>query len=232
MTDGARRTRSSRGSGGESHPVNPLVRSAATPPEGIEAEVLDLGRGTPEEFDSHQNEIPGRIVLVRHELMFAPGTIHRRFKYRSAVDAGAVGFLIAGPEPGELVAGSSGRRDEPGIPAAGIAPETARAFRADGARPAASTSSTFNRGGAGERRESVLRHAGTNLRVRGPLGPRRRPRPRRERNRQRDRSRRRTDGSPTARADREAIAARSPARVLQRRGVGTDRIGRPRGGAG
>ena len=128
--DGWRATDSElTGSGGESHPVNPLVRSAATPPEGIEAEVLDLGRGTPEEFDSHQNEIPGRIVLVRHELMFAPGTIHRRFKYRSAVDAGAVGFLIAGPEPGELVAGSSGRRDEPGIPAAGIAPETARAFR-------------------------------------------------------------------------------------------------------
>ena len=117
------------GPDGETYSVNPLVRSAATPPEGIEAEVLDVGRGTPEEFDSHQNEIPGRIVLVRHELMFAPGTIHRRFKYRSAVDAGAVGFLISGPEPGKLVAGSSGRRDEPGIPAAGITPETARAFK-------------------------------------------------------------------------------------------------------
>ena len=116
------------GPGGASYPMNPLVRSAATPVEGVEAEVLDLGRGTPEEFDAHAHEIPGRIVLVRHELMFAPGTIHRRFKYRSAVDAGAVGFLIAGPEPGHPVAGSSGRGDERGIPAAGIAPETARAL--------------------------------------------------------------------------------------------------------
>ena len=117
------------GPDGANHPLNPLVRSAATPPGGVEAEVLDLGRGTPEEFDAHRTEIPGRIVLVRHELMFAPGTIHRRIKYRAAVEAGAVGFLIAGPEPGHLVAGSSGRRDEPGVPAAGVAPETARAFR-------------------------------------------------------------------------------------------------------
>ena len=117
------------GPDGTIHPSNPLVRSAASPPGGVEAEVLDLGRGTPEEFDAHRAEIPGRIVLVHHELMFAPGTIHRRIKYRSAVEAGAAGFLIAGPEPGNVVAGSSGRRDEPGIPAAGITPETARAFR-------------------------------------------------------------------------------------------------------
>ena len=116
------------GPDGQRYPMNPLVRSAATPAQGIEAEVLDLGRGTPEEFEAHAHEIPGRIVLVRHELMFAPGTIHRRFKYRSAVDAGAVGFLIAGPEPGHPVAGSSGRGEEPGIPAAGIAPETAHAL--------------------------------------------------------------------------------------------------------
>ena len=117
------------GPDGRRHPMHPLVRSAATPARGVEAEVLDLGRGTPEEFDAHAHEIPGRIVLVRHELMFAPGTIHRRFKYRSAADAGAAGFLIAGPEPGHLVAGSSGRGEEAGIPAAGIAPETAHALR-------------------------------------------------------------------------------------------------------
>lgn len=117
------------GTDGTTYPLHPLVRSAASPPGGVEAEVLDLGRGTAEEFDTHRAEIPGRIVLVRHELMFAPGTIHRRIKYRAAVEAGAVGFLIAGPEPGNPVAGSSGRRDEPGIPAAGVAPETARAFR-------------------------------------------------------------------------------------------------------
>src|SRR6266850_2521069 len=105
---------------------HPLVRSFATPSEGLTAEVVDLGRGTPEEFASHWAEIAGRFVLVRHELMFAAGTIHRRRKYEMSREAGAVDFLIAGPLPGGLVAGSSGRdAGAAGIPAAGIAPETA-----------------------------------------------------------------------------------------------------------
>src|SRR5260370_11818939 len=59
---------------------HPLVRSVATPSGGLTAEVVDLGRGTPEEFAAHRAEIAGRFVLVRHELMFAPGTIPRRPK--------------------------------------------------------------------------------------------------------------------------------------------------------
>jgi hypothetical protein len=105
---------------------HPLVRSVATPSEGLTAEVVDLGRGTPEEFAAHRAEIAGRFVLVRHELMFAAGTIHRRRKYEMAREAGALGFLIAGPLPGGVVAGSSGRdAGADGIPAAGLAPETA-----------------------------------------------------------------------------------------------------------
>jgi aminopeptidase YwaD len=105
---------------------HPLVRSAATPSDGLTAEIVDLGRGTPAEFSAHRAEIAGRFVLVRHELMFAAGTIHRRFKYDMARDADAAGFLIAGPLPGGLVAGSTGREEgAAGIPAAGIAPETA-----------------------------------------------------------------------------------------------------------
>jgi aminopeptidase YwaD len=50
---------------------HPLVRSVATPSEGLTAEVVDLGRGTPDEFAAHWAEIAGRFVLVRHELMFA-----------------------------------------------------------------------------------------------------------------------------------------------------------------
>ena len=105
---------------------HPLVRSTPTASGGLNAEVIDLGRGTPEEFEAHREEIAGRIVLVRHELMFAAGTIHRRRKYNMALEAGAVGFLIAGPVAGALVAGSSGRNEgDLGIPAMGIAPETA-----------------------------------------------------------------------------------------------------------
>src|SRR5438477_7464012 len=99
---------------------HPLVRTIATPAAGLTAEVIDLGRGTPEEFADHAAEIAGRIVLVRHELMFAAGTIHRRRKYDMARASGAVGFLIAGPLAGGLVAGSSGRAvGDDGIPALG-----------------------------------------------------------------------------------------------------------------
>ena len=104
---------------------HPLVRTIATSKDGLTAEVIDLGRGTPEEFEAHAPDIAGRIALVRHELMFAAGTIHRRRKYDMARANGAVGFLIAGPLAGELVAGSSGRMTGEGIPALGIAPETA-----------------------------------------------------------------------------------------------------------
>src|SRR6202030_352856 len=106
-------------------PCHPRVRPVAPPPTGLTAEVVDLGRGTPEEFEAHRGELAGRIALVRHEPMFASGTIHRRRKYMMARAAGAVGFLIAGPVPGALVAGSSGREGADGIPAAGIARETA-----------------------------------------------------------------------------------------------------------
>ena len=106
-------------------PCHPLVRTIATPPSGLTAEVIDLGRGTPDEFEAHKAEIAGRIVLVRHELMFAAGTIHRRRKYDMARANGAVGFLIAGPLAGHVVAGSSGRDTGEGIPALGISPETA-----------------------------------------------------------------------------------------------------------
>ncbi len=109
--------------GGTFAPCHPLVRTIATP--GLTAEVIDLGRGTPEEFEAHKAEIAGRIVLVRHELMFAAGTIHRRRKYDMARANGAVGFLIGGPLAGHVVAGSSGRDTGEGIPALGISPETA-----------------------------------------------------------------------------------------------------------
>lgn len=106
---------------------HPLLRSPTTSDGGLQAEVVDLGRGTPQEFTAHRDEIPGRIVLVRHELMFAAGTIHRAAKYRSACEAGAVGFLIAGPLQDTPVAGS-GRDGDAGIPAAGISAAAADAL--------------------------------------------------------------------------------------------------------
>ena len=100
----------------------PLLRSASTSPEGLEAEVLDLGEGRIEDFERAGDHIRGRIVLVRHEYPFSPTHLHRRRKYDLAAHAGAAGFLIANPLPGGgLLSGSSGRaRDAAGVPAAYI----------------------------------------------------------------------------------------------------------------
>jgi Iap family predicted aminopeptidase len=106
-----------------------LVWSPPTPRGGLEAEVLDLGRGTPEMFDAAGARVAGRLVLVRHEYPFAAGTIHRRRKYQWARERGAAGFLIASPLPGGvLVTGSSGRGETTDIPAAGVCLESAAAL--------------------------------------------------------------------------------------------------------
>ncbi len=116
------------GADGHEHRLHPLVGSAPTATGGVRAEVIDLGRGTAEDFAAHAHELPGRIALVRHEMMFAAGTIHRRFKIHAACEAGAAAVLIAGPERGSLVTGSGRSPEGARIPAAGIAPETAEAF--------------------------------------------------------------------------------------------------------
>jgi hypothetical protein len=78
--------------------------------------------------------------MVRHEYPFATGHMHRRVKLGLAQQMGAVGFLIAHPEPSVgAVSGSSGRNGGAGIPALGIGIEAAEAFRRspDGTLPTA-----------------------------------------------------------------------------------------------
>jgi hypothetical protein len=124
--DGRRANRASLTLGSENLPCHPLVRSVATPPGGLTAEVVDVGRGTAADFAQYAAMIAGRIVLVRYEYAFAAQNIHRRLKYEWARTHGAVGFLISAFDPGEvLVTGSSGRGAEGGIPALGISLETA-----------------------------------------------------------------------------------------------------------
>ena len=106
---------------GDTHDCISLVRSPPTPSEGLETDLIHIGRGTEADFDDAGAAIDGNIVLVRHEYMFATDTVHRRRKYDWAIDRGAVGFLIAShiPGPGHPVTGSSGATPERGIPAAG-----------------------------------------------------------------------------------------------------------------
>src|SRR5262249_3999522 len=109
---------------GAEFPCTPLLGTAPT--AGVTADVLDLGLGRPENFEGRASDIPGRIVMVRHEYPFAPGHVHRRVKLGLAQRMGAAGFLIAYPEAGVgPVSGSSGRNGGAGIPALGIGAETA-----------------------------------------------------------------------------------------------------------
>lgn len=113
----------------------PLLGTASTPADGLALEVIDLGRGTPEQILQAGDAVRGRAVLVAHEYPFATSTVHRRVKLAAAQAAGAAAFLIAQPEPGiGPVSGSSGRGGGAGIPAMGVSAEAATALRRAGAR--------------------------------------------------------------------------------------------------
>ena len=121
---------------GQRHRCESLVRSPATPAGGLAAELVDLGRGTEEDFRRAGDRLAGCIALVRHEYMFTAATVHRRRKYAWAMEHGAAGFLIASHLPGDLpVTGSSGASPGQGIPAAGISADTAAALLGLGPHP-------------------------------------------------------------------------------------------------
>jgi Zn-dependent M28 family amino/carboxypeptidase len=114
-----------------------LLGSASTPSQGITADVIDLGRGTPDDFARHAREIAGRCVLVRHEYPFSAVHVHRRRKYGWAMEHGAAAFIIANPLPASgPVAGSSGRGGAAGIPAVATDFESAARLAASGGKHA------------------------------------------------------------------------------------------------
>lgn len=116
---------------------NALLGSLSTPLDGIAAEVIDLGRGTAEDFARHARDLAGRFALVRHEYPFSAMHVHRRRKYGWAMEHGAAGFIIANPMHGAgPVSGSSGRGGEAGIPAVATDFESAARLAARGAQRA------------------------------------------------------------------------------------------------
>ena len=64
------------GAGG-THDCISLVQSPPTRSDGLEADLVDIGRGTEADFDAAGAAVDGNIVLVRHEYMFAADTVHR-----------------------------------------------------------------------------------------------------------------------------------------------------------
>jgi hypothetical protein len=115
--------------------ATPLLGTAPTPPEGLTLDVLDLGRGTPEQIQAAGDAVRGKAVLVEHEYPFSTSTVHRRVKLAAAQAAGAAAFFVAHPESNVgPVSGSSGRGGAPGIPAMGLSAESAVVLKQPGAR--------------------------------------------------------------------------------------------------
>ncbi len=63
-----------------------LGNSLSTPPDGITAEVIYVGKGLEADFDKHGPQLGGKFVLVRE------GGMHRIRKMAQALQQGAVGM--------------------------------------------------------------------------------------------------------------------------------------------
>ena len=100
-------------------PCLALPYGAATPAGGVEAELIDIGPGSPEDVKRYMDRIRGRIVVSE-----ASGA-HRSEIYGRITKAGAVGFVMPARVPGMILPtgcvsfGAAGT-----IPAVGIPYET------------------------------------------------------------------------------------------------------------
>jgi len=114
--------------------VKPSIRefdaiSLAMSPGGeVEGEVIDLGTGSPEEFEQvDPTDVEGRIVLCSSATSPAGKRVHRRTKYGYAVEYGATGFIFVNHNPGQLPPTGSLRpsyRMGGEIPGIGVSHET------------------------------------------------------------------------------------------------------------
>ena len=104
----------------------PLPGCSSLPVNGVNLNVVDAGRGTPDELKRLSNEIAGRAVLVTHEYMFAADHVHRSRKLEMAASLGAAVFLIANPwEDSGMVSGDG----SPLMSGFGVSKKTADALR-------------------------------------------------------------------------------------------------------
>ncbi|KON30367.1 hypothetical protein AC482_04025 [miscellaneous Crenarchaeota group-15 archaeon DG-45] len=81
----------------------PAISLALSPGGTVEGEVVDLGSGSPGEFESVGREaVEGRIVLCSSATSPSGERVHRRTKYGYAVELGAIGFIFMNHNPGQL----------------------------------------------------------------------------------------------------------------------------------
>jgi Zn-dependent M28 family amino/carboxypeptidase len=95
----------------------------------VEGEVVNLGYGTPGEFESNADRIKGRIVLVdaKSPSYFRRG-IHRLEKYGRSVSSGAIGFIWMRDQGGHL-AETGGLRAHCEIPGIGVTKEVGEGIK-------------------------------------------------------------------------------------------------------
>ncbi len=105
------------------------AHSASTPSGGIEAEVIDLGKGVQQDFERNADKIRGKIVMTTTGWL--PGQnyflAHRTAKHGWTSDFGGVGLVIRNETPGGLIeAGTiaNGYRNTGEVPAVGVSYET------------------------------------------------------------------------------------------------------------
>lgn len=84
-----------------------LANTLSTPTGGITAAVVDVGKGTEEEFEALRGEIAGRFVLARE------GGGRRAGKMRRALDAGAVGLVMLSRKEREPIIGGCHEQPRP-----------------------------------------------------------------------------------------------------------------------
>lgn len=103
--------------------------SGSTPPGGIEAEVINLGKGVQQDFEKNGDKIKGKIVMVTTG--WNPGESyfrgHRVAKHGWTSDHGGVGLIIRNETPGGLIETgtiATGYRSTGEIPVVGVSFET------------------------------------------------------------------------------------------------------------
>jgi len=98
----------------------PCLALPGTHPCDLEAEIIDMGVGGPDEYTKLTEPAAGKIVLTNSE------GLGRMEKYMAAVEAGAAAFFFGSDQPGMLApTGSIGKS----TPAAGLSREHAARIR-------------------------------------------------------------------------------------------------------
>lgn len=84
-----------------------LAMTLSTPPDGVTAELVDLGAGTDEEIESHAAHLPGRFALV-HDVRHERGVIVGK-----VVARGAAGVVFTSPAGRAPIIGNGHREPRP-----------------------------------------------------------------------------------------------------------------------